>query len=56
MFKKMNIDFNKSFKYVLIGYAIFFAISIIITAIFVVNLDINFKAGTKITYSYTGEL
>ncbi len=56
MFKKVNIDFNKSFKYVLIGYAVFFAIGIIVTAIFGVNLDINFKGGTKITYSYSGEL
>ncbi len=56
MFKKKNIDFVKSFKPALIGYIIFFAISIILTIIFGVNLDINFKGGTRITYSYTGEL
>ena len=56
MLNKLNINFNKSFKFVLIGYAIFFAIGIVITAIFGVDLDINFKGGTKITYSYTGEL
>ena len=56
MLKKMNIDFNKSFKYVLIGYAVFFAIGIVVTAIFGIDLDINFKGGTKITYSYTGNL
>ena len=56
MFKKNNIDFNKSFKFVLIGYAIFFAIGIVVSAIFGVNLDINFKGGTKITYSYSGDL
>ncbi len=56
MFKKININFNKSFKYVLIGYAVFFAIGIIVTAILGVNLDINFKGGTKITYSCSGEL
>ena len=55
MFKK-NIDFVKSFKPALIGYAIFFALSIILTVIFGINLDINFKGGTIITYSYQGEL
>jgi preprotein translocase subunit SecF len=55
MFKK-EINFNKCFKPVLIGYAIFMAIGIILTCIFGVNLDINFKGGTRITYSYTGEL
>lgn len=55
MFKK-NIDFNKCFKPVLIGYAVFMVIGIVLTVIFGVNLDINFKGGTRITYSYTGEL
>lgn len=55
MFKK-NIDFVKSFKPALIGYAIFFALSIVLTVIFGINLDINFKGGTIITYSYQGEL
>lgn len=54
MFKK-NIDFNKCFKPALIGFAIFFAIGIIFTAIFGVNLDINFKGGTRLAYSFTGE-
>ena len=53
MFKK-DIDFNKTFKYVLIGYAVFFAIGIVFTAIFGVNLDINFKGGARMTYSFTG--
>ena len=53
---KFNIDFNKAFKPVLIGYAVFMVIGIILTAIFGVQLDINFKGGTRITYSYTGEL
>ncbi len=55
MFKK-NIDFNKCFKPVLIAYAVFMVIGIILTVIFGVNLDINFKGGTRITYSYSGEL
>ena len=53
---KFNIDFNKAFKPVLIGFAIFMAIGIIFTLIFGVTLDINFKGGTRITYSYKGEL
>lgn len=55
MFKK-EINFNKCFKPALIGYAIFMVIGIVLTCIFGVNLDINFKGGTRITYSYTGEL
>lgn len=55
MFKK-EINFNKCFKPVLIGYAIFMVIGIVLTCILGVNLDINFKGGTRITYSYTGEL
>lgn len=55
MFSK-TIDFNKTFKPVLIAYGIIMAICIILTLIFGVNLDINFKGGTRISYSYTGEL
>ena len=53
---KFNIDFNKAFKPVLIGFAVFMAIGIIFTLIFGVTLDINFKGGTRITYSYKGDL
>lgn len=55
MFKK-NINFNKCLKPVLIGYAIFFAVAIVLTVIFGVNLSIDFKGGTRMAYSYTGEL
>ena len=54
MFKR-EIDFNKTLKYVLMGFAIFFVIGIIFTCIFGVNLDLSFKGGTKIIYSFTGE-
>ena len=53
---KFNIDFNKAFKPALIIYAAFLAVGLILTIIFGVQLDINFKGGTRITYSYTGEL
>ena len=55
MFKK-TIDFNKCFKPALIIYAAFLAVGLILTIIFGVNLDINFKGGTRITYTYDGEL
>ncbi len=51
MFKK-NIDFNKSFKPVAMVYAAVILVGIIVTCIFGVNLDINFKGGTVITYNY----
>ena len=54
MFKK-DIDFNKAFKYMLIGFAVFYLIGIIFTCIFGVNLDLSFKGGTRIIYSFTGE-
>ncbi len=53
MFK--NIDFNKTFKFILIGYAVFFIIGIAFALIFGVNLSIDFKGGTRISYSYSGE-
>ena len=53
---KFNIDFNKAFKPALIVYAAFMIIGIVFTMIFGVQLDINFKGGTRITYAYTGEL
>lgn len=56
MAKKYNIDFNKAFKKVLIVYAAVFLAGIIIAAVFGVDLDINFRGGTRITYSYTGDI
>lgn len=53
--RKFNIDFNKNFKYVIIVYAVIFAIGIV-SCFFGVKLDINFSGGTKIAYSYTGKV
>lgn len=53
--RKFNIDFNKNFKYVVIVYAVIFAIGIV-SSFFGIKLDINFSGGTKIAYSYTGEI
>ena len=53
--RKFNIDFNKAFKYVILVYAIIFVVGIV-ACFFGINLDINFSGGTKIAYSYTGEI
>ncbi len=55
MFKKIDINFNKALKYVLIGYAVFFVIGTIFAIIWGgVNLSIDFKGGTRISYTYDG--
>lgn len=53
--RKFNIDFNKAFKYVVIIYAVIFLAGIV-ASFFGINLDINFSGGTKISYSYTGDI
>ncbi len=55
MFNK-DINFNKAFKPVLIGFAIFMAVGIVFSVIFGVNLSIDFKGGTRLSYSYTGDI
>ncbi len=54
--RDFNIDFNKTFKFVIIIYAIIFIVGTIFAIVGGVNLDINFSGGTKISYSYTGEI
>jgi preprotein translocase subunit SecF len=54
--REFNIDYNKTFKPVLIVYLAIFLVGVIMAVIFGVNLDINFSGGTKISYSYTGEI
>lgn len=54
--REFNIDYNKTFKSVLIIYLAIFLIGAVCAAIFGVNLDINFSGGTKISYSYTDEI
>ena len=55
MFNK-KIDFMKTFKPAIIIYAAVLAVSIIITLFVGVKLDINFSGGTRISYSYEGEI
>lgn len=56
--RNFNIDFNKTFKKVVIVYAVIFIAGLIFAFIpsFGVNLDINFRGGTKIAYSYSGDV
>ncbi|MEE1197631.1 MAG: protein translocase subunit SecF [Acutalibacteraceae bacterium] len=52
----LYVNTNKNLKPVLVVFAAVVAIGIILTAIFGVNLDINFKGGAMISYSYTGNI
>lgn len=54
--KNFNINTSKALKFVLIGYAAVVVIGIVLTAIFGLNLDINFKGGTRISYTYAGDV
>lgn len=54
--REFKIDFNKILKPVLIIYIALFLVGAVMAVIFGVNLDINFSGGTKISYSYTGDL
>ena len=54
--REFNIDYNKTFKGVLIAYLAIFVIGAVMACVFGINLDINFSGGTKISYSYTDEI
>ena len=54
--RDFNINFSKTFKPVILIYTVIFIAGIIFAVIGGVNLDINFSGGTKISYSYTGEI
>ena len=56
--RENKIDFIKNFKKVIIVYAVIFLAGIVFMFIpgFGVKLDINFSGGTKIAYSYTGDV
>ena len=50
------INTKKCFKIAIIAYAILIVIGLIMTFVFGPKLDINFSGGTKISYSYTGDV
>lgn len=54
--REFNINFNKALKPTLIVYIAIFVIGLVMSFIWGVDLDINFSGGTKLSYSYTGEL
>lgn len=54
--RDFKIDFNKALKPVLITYIVIFLAGVICSVIFGIDLDINFSGGTKISYSYTGDV
>ena len=54
--REFKIDFNKALKPILIIYIAIFVVGAVFAAIWGVDLDINFRGGTKISYSYTGDV
>ena len=54
--REFKLDFNKLLPKVLIGYLALFIIGTVVAIVFGVKLDINFSGGTKIAYSYTGDI
>ncbi len=50
------LNTKKAFKISLIAYAAIIAVGILFTILFGLKLDINFSGGTRITYSYTGDV
>lgn len=51
-----TLNTKKWFKISLIAYAILIVAGIVMTVVFGPKLDINFSGGTKISYSYEGEI
>ena len=56
MADKKILDTRKIFKTTAIVYAAIFAVGIIFTVIFGVKLDINFSGGTRLSYTYDGDM
>ena len=51
-----TINSVKIFRILLIVYLCIFIVAGVFAAIFGISLDINFKGGTRISYSYTGDI
>lgn len=51
-----TFDSVKIFKIILIVYLVIFIAAGVFAAIFGISLDINFRGGTRISYSYTGDI
>ncbi|MBQ7980079.1 MAG: protein translocase subunit SecF, partial [Oscillospiraceae bacterium] len=53
---KFNFDFIKNKKIYFIISAVLISVSLLSTFVFGVNLDIQFKGGTILTFLYDGEI
>ena len=53
---EFKIDYNKTLKPVVILFAVIFIAGVVMSFIRGVNLDINFRGGSTLSYSYTGEV
>ncbi len=53
---KLNIGFNRSLKVVSLAFIGLLVVTILGGVIFGANLDINFKGGSRFTYTYSGEV
>ncbi len=51
-----TLNTKKCFKIAIIVYAVLFVAGLVMTFVFGPKLDINFSGGTKISYSYTGDI
>ena len=51
-----TLNTKKIFKFVIIAYAVLLIAGIVMTVAFGPKLDINFSGGTKISYSYEGDV
>ena len=54
--REIKIDFNKTLKPILLVYIAIFIVGTVMSFVWGVDLDINFRGGTKISYSYTGDI
>lgn len=53
---KLDINFNKSLKVASIAFASLLVATVLGSVILGANLDINFKGGSRFTYTYSGEV
>lgn len=51
-----TLNTKKCFKIAIIVYAVLFVVGLVMTFVVGPKLDINFSGGTKISYSYTGDI
>ncbi len=55
-YREMNVNFSGILNKCLIASLAIVLVGVILAIVFGINLDINFRGGSRFTYSYTGEL